>query len=344
MASILMWLAVFCFIGFIMGLIGVLVPGRQWWRTTRKRAAQVMAGSCATFILTGILIGGQSSTSQPSHTTTASPPPSMSPTPDPVPDPVPQKVPATQPVKKVTKKDPPPGSSLELITHRYGPYLTVQVKTDLPQKTHMDITVERFFYEKGNSTAYSVEYFNAYYPVWLLNHPQPIHLNNAQWKHKLHSLQKNLAVLKKSDIPPIDRIEDEIIVSAFVVQRKDLYQEVSIPYAVTEDSTLPVAIPDPASILSDETYRQEIQQHVIRACYRTLLSNKKLLVTPTQGLTVNAMIKNMKRDGQYAPVQNLENEAVKVVAGQPQDVRMAFYAKSNLRCQAGGMQSKSLAP
>lgn len=55
MAIILMWLAVFCFIGFIMGLFGVLVPGPQWWRTTRKRAAQVMAGSCATFILTRII-------------------------------------------------------------------------------------------------------------------------------------------------------------------------------------------------------------------------------------------------------------------------------------------------
>lgn len=326
-----------------MGLFGVLVPGPQWWRTTRKRAAQVMAGSCVAFILSFLTVAIIGKSASPPPRTT-SPPPVVSQAPQTIPKPVPPKAPVVPPGKPVTKKAPPAGSFLKLITHRYGPYLTVQVKTDLPQKTHAYITVERFFYKKGSSTASFVEYFNAFHPMWLLRHPQPVHLNNAQWKHDVHAAQEEIAEFTGDAVQQIDRIEDNIVVSAFVPQRKDLSQEVSIPYAITEDPTLPLVLPDPASILADATYRREIQQHVIRACYRTLLSRKALLMSPTEGLTVDTMIRDMKRDGRYVVVQNLEDEAVGVVAGLPHDVRMAIYAKFNLRCQAGGIKSESAAP
>ena len=75
---ILMWLIVCCVIGFALGLFGVLVPGPQWWRKSRSRAAQIMGGSFVVFIIITMisanLVHEQSDVGGPS----ASPTPSAS--------------------------------------------------------------------------------------------------------------------------------------------------------------------------------------------------------------------------------------------------------------------------
>jgi len=47
----LTWSGIGCFIMFVLGMFGVLVPGPEWWRSNRKRATQVCLTSAIGFLL-----------------------------------------------------------------------------------------------------------------------------------------------------------------------------------------------------------------------------------------------------------------------------------------------------
>ena len=48
---LLAWLIVGCFIGFALGVFGSLVPGPEWWRTTRGGALQICLASGLGFMV-----------------------------------------------------------------------------------------------------------------------------------------------------------------------------------------------------------------------------------------------------------------------------------------------------
>ena len=333
MSIILMWLAVFCFIGFIIGLFGVLVPGRQWWRKGRSRAAQVMGGSFAAFIIFATIAGNtvpqrsdvlKSSTSQTSDFSRDS-------------------VPTTKIVQKETefgtiilRQDVPPGSSLQVIARRHGDTVMVQFDTNLPKNTIVSVSVGREYYEVGNPETYSQEYFSERGTIadWSLARTIPV--NNEKWKKELRQHQAKMAKISSSLAFEIDRIEDDVTVSVIVPRTEGLNRESRVPYPlgampeplVTQQQASPPAVSTPP-ILSEDIYRQEFRQYVVRPCYESHLKNQEL----SEALTVEEFITFMKETGKYDSMQTAEDQAVLRVKGQSKEVRMSFYILADLTCR-----------
>lgn len=90
----------------------------------------------------------------------------------------------------------------------------------------------------------------------------------------------------------------------------------------------PPAVSTPP-ILSEDIYRQEFRQYVVRPCYESLLRKQEL----SAALTVDEFITFMKETGKYDSMQTAEDQALLRVKGQPKEVRMSFYLLTDLTCR-----------
>lgn len=74
-----------------------------------------------------------------------------------------------------------------------GATLTLSVETDLPDDTIVWVSVSRTYFEKGNSEAYSLEYFDEKSTIgdWRIGHEIPI--DNDKWEKDIIAYQKEMS-------------------------------------------------------------------------------------------------------------------------------------------------------
>lgn len=74
-----------------------------------------------------------------------------------------------------------------------GATLTLSVETDLPDDTTVWVSVSRTYFEKGNSEAYSLEYFDEKSTIgdWRIGHE--ISIDNDKWEKDIIAYQKEMS-------------------------------------------------------------------------------------------------------------------------------------------------------
>ena len=95
-----------------------------------------------------------------------------------------------------------------------GTDLLLAIDTDLPDTAELMISVNRIYYEVGNDSAYSREYFAERGRVLDWRGSRRISIDDEAWKADLKAHQESMAELGSFVAFDIDRIEDEIQVSA----------------------------------------------------------------------------------------------------------------------------------
>ena len=328
---VLFWLITGSVIVFVMGLFGVLVPGPQWWRKSRSRAAQIMGGAFAAFIIFIIMTASVIPKGSDTGESLAPPTPSASREP----------VPETKIVQEDTalgtiirRQDVPPGSALKVVARRHGEGVLVQLDTNLPKNTMVSVSIDREYYEVGNPEIYSQEYFSEKGTIGDWTHARTFPINNATWMKKLGMHQAEMAKLSPFTAFEIDRIEDNVTVSVIVPGTDGLNQESRVPYPldakpepfVTKQVRRPVVSPPPSL---EDTYRQEFRKYVVRPCYEGQLKKQGL----SQAVTVEEFIAFAKRTGAYDSMQAAEDHVILQVNGKPKDDRIALYKMADLVCQ-----------
>lgn len=78
-----------------------------------------------------------------------------------------------------------------LVTRLTGSTLFLRVDTDLPDFTGIMVSVDRLYWEKGNSEAYSVDYFDEKSTVGKWKTEQKINIDNVSWRQKLLDRQNS---------------------------------------------------------------------------------------------------------------------------------------------------------
>ena len=96
----------------------------------------------------------------------------------------------------------------ELIFSKNGSALELSLDTDLPDDTVISITVNRSYWEKGNSAAYARPYFEEKSTVAKWRKTQEIHISSSNWKRNLKNFQAKMA--KATLGFTVARISDEI--------------------------------------------------------------------------------------------------------------------------------------
>lgn len=86
-------------------------------------------------------------------------------------------------------------NKFELVTKVKGSTLDLSVDTDLPDNTVVMVSVSRSYWEKGNSAAYSVDYFSekSIIEKWKSKHKIPI--ASEKWKSALRAKQEEMSRL-----------------------------------------------------------------------------------------------------------------------------------------------------
>ena len=97
-----------------------------------------------------------------------------------------------------------------------GTDLLLAIDTDLPDTTELMVSVGRIYYEVGNDSAYSREYFAGRGRVLDWRRPRRILIDDEAWKADLKAHQARMAEMGSFMAFEIDRIEGEIQVSAVV--------------------------------------------------------------------------------------------------------------------------------
>lgn len=71
--------------------------------------------------------------------------------------------------------------------------IETNLKTDLPDNTNIIISVTRSYWEKGNKSEYSLDYFTEKSTVEKWKKSQTISINESKWKSNLAEKQKGMA-------------------------------------------------------------------------------------------------------------------------------------------------------
>ncbi|MBX3042870.1 MAG: hypothetical protein KIT33_12110 [Candidatus Kapabacteria bacterium] len=95
-----------------------------------------------------------------------------------------------------------------------GNLLDVAILTDLPDDIEVLLTVSRSYWEKGNSSEFSVGYLYEKSTVGKLKSTQTISLDNNKWQADLATKQKDMAVSGLGF--DVDKISDSIKIYAVV--------------------------------------------------------------------------------------------------------------------------------
>jgi hypothetical protein len=105
-----------------------------------------------------------------------------------------------------------------------GTDLLLSIDTDLPDEGELSVTVDRVYYEKGNDSAYSRDYFSGFEPVANWREPRRISLDAETWKADLSAYQDKMAKLGADLAFEVDRIEPNVQVSAVLHLNQDAPQ------------------------------------------------------------------------------------------------------------------------
>lgn len=105
-----------------------------------------------------------------------------------------------------------------------GTDLLLSIDTDLPDEGELSVTVNRVYYEKGNDSAYSRNYFSEFEPVANWREPRRISLDAEAWKANLRAHQNQMAKLGEDLAFEVDRIEPNVEVRAVLHVNQDALQ------------------------------------------------------------------------------------------------------------------------
>ena len=97
-----------------------------------------------------------------------------------------------------------------------GTDLLLAINTDLPDAAEVIVSVDRRYYEVGNTEAYSRSYFSEKGRISKWRTPRRVPINDEIWKADLKAHQSKMATLYSDLAFEIDRIEDQISVRAVV--------------------------------------------------------------------------------------------------------------------------------
>lgn len=92
--------------------------------------------------------------------------------------------------------------------------LLVSLETDLPDNTILMVSISRSYWEKGNASEYSIDYYSERTTVGKWRKDQRISVDNSIWETKLESKQKEMAGVGLGF--DVDKISDEIAISMVV--------------------------------------------------------------------------------------------------------------------------------
>lgn len=109
----------------------------------------------------------------------------------------------------------------ELQWELHNSYLLLAIDTDLPDTAQLSVSVRRTFFEVGNNTAYSRDYFGEFEPVSRWRQPRRISLDAAVWKDDLADHQAKMAALGSDFAFEIDRIEEHLEIRAVLHLNQD---------------------------------------------------------------------------------------------------------------------------
>jgi hypothetical protein len=102
--------------------------------------------------------------------------------------------------------------------------LLLSIDTDLPDEGELSVSVTRVYYEKGNDSAYSREYFSEFEPVANWREPRRISLDAEAWKADLRAHQDKMAKLGPDLAFEVDRIDPNIEIRAVLHMNQDAPQ------------------------------------------------------------------------------------------------------------------------
>lgn len=97
-----------------------------------------------------------------------------------------------------------------------GASLLLAINTDLPDTTEVIVSVERLYYEVGNDSAYSRQYFQERGRLSEWRDTRRIPIDDEAWKGDLKAHQERMAKLGSPLAFKIGEIEDQVLVSAVV--------------------------------------------------------------------------------------------------------------------------------
>lgn len=100
-----------------------------------------------------------------------------------------------------------------------GSLLDVSISTDLPDNIEVSLTVSRSYWEKENSSEYSIDYVYEKSTVGQLKNSRTISLDNKKWQADLATKQKDMAVSGLGF--DVDKISDSIKIYAVVPYSND---------------------------------------------------------------------------------------------------------------------------
>ena len=100
-----------------------------------------------------------------------------------------------------------------------GNSLDVSIATDLPDNIQISLSVSRSYWEKGNSSEYSVDYISEQSTIGQWKSTRKISLDNQKWKSDLAIKQKEMAASGLGF--DVDKISDTIKIYAVVPLSND---------------------------------------------------------------------------------------------------------------------------
>lgn len=98
--------------------------------------------------------------------------------------------------------------TFEITTDMTEKGLSLSLNTDLPDFSEIMVSVSRSYFEKGNDSPFSLEYFSEKSTVGQWRVSKNITLNNATWKSELEDKQKEMAKLNLGF--EVDKISEQI--------------------------------------------------------------------------------------------------------------------------------------
>jgi hypothetical protein len=102
-----------------------------------------------------------------------------------------------------------------------GKTISISLKTDLPDDVKVTVSVSRSYWEKGNSSEYSVDYISEQSTIGEWKKEREILIDDEKWKSDLAKKQQELSLAGLGF--DVDRISDSIEIYAVVPYTNDPY-------------------------------------------------------------------------------------------------------------------------
>jgi hypothetical protein len=102
----------------------------------------------------------------------------------------------------------------EIDSELNGKNLSVSLNTDLPDNTILMVSISRSYWEEGNLSEYSIDYYSDRTTVGEWKNEHSISVDNTKWENDLQDKQKEMAPLGLGF--DVDRISDSLVVRMVV--------------------------------------------------------------------------------------------------------------------------------